>query len=398
MDNESSKGLQKVLKEGWYIKQSKIDFEKLYKIIENPQSFQISFLNLLSHVVKSFKNYRDVPFPLWLGVPIIDEDVREAFSSLSGEFQEDGYKDDYIKSVSHLISYEQSFLGSEGSDRHSKLRKLKFSFIKSIVDYLKEPTDIILNLEEDSTYLSYPTKKYKDVVEMLEKQRSTLNAKSYIDIFIYWGNNLLELSFNANGKMSECNLYISDQLLIEKALKGKVIVNTKNNFKYGNINNCYPLSSFNETILPTEIQKNRAQKRKTCALLQGAPGTGKTEWVKSFAKEVLEPEGFFFYFLDSSTIKQFSPEEFLSKVCIIVNEVDNLVKDRGEYDDDSGSREAILGLFDGSIYNSVNLNEKLDTDQEIIILLTCNTTDRLDSAFLRKGRVDVTRQFNHVYV
>jgi ATP-dependent 26S proteasome regulatory subunit len=55
-------------------------------------------------------------------------------------------------------------------------------------------------------------------------------------------------------------------------------------------------------------------------------------------------------------------------------------------------------LLDGTLYQSVIDDSGIHTKQKLVVLMTCNTTERLDPAVLRKGRVDFTYEFAHRFV
>ena len=57
--------------------------------------------------------------------------------------------------------------------------------------------------------------------------------------------------------------------------------------------------------------------------------------------------------------------------------------------------EHILSLLDGSLYQSVIDEAGIQAQQKLVVLMTCNTTERLDTAVLRKGRVDLMCEFVH---
>jgi len=57
----------------------------------------------------------------------------------------------------------------------------------------------------------------------------------------------------------------------------------------------------------------------------------------------------------------------------------------------------MLSFFDGTLYEAVQPIKLVPTPQ-IVTFLTCNSTSRLDPAFLRKGRVDLCVECNHVCV
>ncbi len=40
----------------------------------------------------------------------------------------------------------------------------------------------------------------------------------------------------------------------------------------------------------------------------------------------------------------------------------------------------------------------MQMQQRLVVLMTCNTTERLDPAMLRKGRVDLMYEFTHLFI
>jgi ATP-dependent 26S proteasome regulatory subunit len=50
------------------------------------------------------------------------------------------------------------------------------------------------------------------------------------------------------------------------------------------------------------------------------------------------------------------------------------------------------------LYQSVVDESGIQNRQKLVVLMTCNTTERLDPAVLRKGRIDLMSEFTHRYV
>jgi ATP-dependent 26S proteasome regulatory subunit len=93
------------------------------------------------------------------------------------------------------------------------------------------------------------------------------------------------------------------------------------------------------------------------------------------------------------------PPTYLEKICIIINEADNLAQDRAsEVAQYNNKTEHILALLDGTLYQSVIDESVMQMQQKLVILMTCNTTGRLDPAMLRKGRVDLICEFSKKFV
>ena len=83
----------------------------------------------------------------------------------------------------------------------------------------------------------------------------------------------------------------------------------------------------------------------------------------------------------------------------IINEADNLAQNRANIAAQSNNKtEHILSLLDGTLYQSVIDEAGIQAQQKLVVLMTCNTTERLDPATLRKGRVDLIYEFTQRFV
>ncbi len=88
----------------------------------------------------------------------------------------------------------------------------------------------------------------------------------------------------------------------------------------------------------------------------------------------------------------------MSLPCII-NEADNLAHARStEAAQSNNKTEHILSLLDGTLYQSVIDEAGIQAQQKLVVLMTCNTTKRLEPAVLCKGRVDLMCEFVHQFV
>ena len=111
------------------------------------------------------------------------------------------------------------------------------------------------------------------------------------------------------------------------------------------------------------------------------------------------PLGYTIFILDHDAVENFVPPVYLEKICLIINEADNLAKNRAlESAQDNNKTEHILSLLDGTLYQSVIDENGIQMKQKLVVLMTCNTTDRMDPALLRRGRVDYTCEFTHKFV
>ena len=128
-------------------------------------------------------------------------------------------------------------------------------------------------------------------------------------------------------------------------------------------------------------------------LVQGPPGTGKTRWAQSFAAEVLSPLGYLVAVLDYDSLEDFQLPDYIDKVCIILNDADNLCLNRSYAE--PGSTEKILAWLDGSRSGYIQ-PLYLPSRASTITILTVNSTERWDEAGLRQGRIHAKYTFDRI--
>jgi ATPase family associated with various cellular activities (AAA) len=189
--------------------------------------------------------------------------------------------------------------------------------------------------------------------------------------------------------------------LINKATYDLAVILSGYKSRVGKINSDYPIRSFSAEIqsFSDRVQQAILEEDRVAVLVNGAPGTGKTVWTQAIAKEVLMPLGYVIFILDRDAVENFVPPSYLERICLIINEADNLAKNRAlESAQDNSTTEHILSLLDGTLYRSVIDESGVHIQQKLVVLMTCNTTDRMDPALLRKGRVDFTYEFVHKFV
>lgn len=407
--NERTQSLDSFYKAGFINKDSDFSFQKTFDTLTQPQSFQTQFKNFFSNYLDAYLrgSAGKLWFPFDMMAPFFDTNVEESYNILTSLFKNEINEE-------HLFGYDTDYLAFTTEANYSTSRRdyslyierenaLIHDLILSMVETLSQPTEILTFIEDNFHCFSFPIENYEMLIKALKKKRLPFRSGIYSCSYLVWPQGILEMSCGEDGKLYDSTLYINKEhkSIINSSLQKQAVLHTSNNFSFGELKASFPLNSFNPETreLSSKIAQARTNSNKTSVLIQGEPGTGKTEWAKSYTAEVLSKEGFFTYFMDASTIQKFSPNPNIPKVCIILNEVDNLIKDRGDYDDyNSGVREALLGFFDGSVYNSILPASSSDYEQEVVILLTCNTTLRMDPAFLRKGRVDLIQEFTHKYV
>ncbi|MBD1922491.1 ATP-binding protein [Funiculus sociatus GB2-A5] len=189
--------------------------------------------------------------------------------------------------------------------------------------------------------------------------------------------------------------------LINKATYNLAVMLSGYQSRVGQIHSQFPIRSFPEDIqgFTDTVQQAILDQNQLAVLVNGDPGTGKTAWTQAVAKEILAPLGYVIFILDHDAVENFVPPSYLERICIIINEADNLAKNRAlDAAQNNNKTEHILSLLDGTLYQSVIDESGIQAKQKLVILMTCNTTERLDPAVLRKGRVDLTHEFIHRFV
>jgi ATP-dependent Zn protease len=189
--------------------------------------------------------------------------------------------------------------------------------------------------------------------------------------------------------------------LINKATYDLAIMLSGYQSRVGKVQSQFLIRSFPEDIqyFTDIVQQAILNQNQLAVLVHGKPGTGKTAWTQAVAKEILVSLGFVIFILDHDAIANFVPPTYLERICIIINEADNLAQDRAsEVAQHSNKTEHILSLLDGTLYQSVVEDSGMQMQQRLVVLMTCNTTERLDPAMLRKGRVDLMYEFTHLFV
>ncbi|WP_341527767.1 AAA family ATPase [Nostoc sp. UHCC 0302] len=189
--------------------------------------------------------------------------------------------------------------------------------------------------------------------------------------------------------------------LINKATYDLAVMLSGYQSRVGKVHSQFPIRTFPADIqsFTDTVQQAVLNQNQLAVVVHGEPGTGKTAWTQAVAKEILVPFGYVIFILDHDAIANFVPPTYLERVCIVINEADNLAQNRAsEVAQYNNKTEHILSLLDGTLYQSVIDDSGIQIDQRLVVLMTCNTTERLDPAMLRKGRVDLMYEFKQRFV
>jgi ATP-dependent Zn protease len=222
-------------------------------------------------------------------------------------------------------------------------------------------------------------------------------------VFAYWSQHQVWLQIENRDKGRRQYTLIAKDIapLVNKATYNLAVMLSGYQSRVGQVHSQFPIRTFPADVqsFTDTVQQAILDQNQLAVLVSGEPGTGKTAWTQAVAKEILMPLGFVIFILDHDAVENFVPPSFLERICIIINEADNLAQNRAsavaQY---SNKTEHILSLLDGTLYQSVIDEAGFQAHQKLVLLMTCNTTERLDPAVLRKGRVDFTYEFNHRFV
>jgi ATP-dependent Zn protease len=222
-------------------------------------------------------------------------------------------------------------------------------------------------------------------------------------VFAYWSKHNLWLQINNIDRSRRRYTLLATELapLVSKATYNLAVMLSGYQSRVGQVQSQYALKSFPADVQSFSdiVQQAILQQERLAVLVQGIPGTGKTAWTQAIAQEILVPLRYVIFILDHDAVEHFIPPTYLERICIIINEADNLAQDRSlEIAQRTSKTEHILSLLDGTLYQSVIDENGVRAHQKLVVLMTCNTTERLDPAMLRKGRVDLTHEFTHRFV
>jgi ATP-dependent Zn protease len=222
-------------------------------------------------------------------------------------------------------------------------------------------------------------------------------------VYAYWAKHDVWLQIDPYDRGRRQYTLMAKKLapLVNKATHDLAVMLSGYQSRVGKVHSQFNIKSFPEEIqsFSDAVQQSILNQKQLAVLVHGEPGTGKTAWTQAVAKEILVPLGFVIFILDHDAIANFVPPTYLERICIIINEADNLAQNRAyEVAQYNNKTEHILSLLDGTLYQSVIDDSGVQMNQRLVVLMTCNTTERLDPAMLRKGRVDLICEFTTRFV
>jgi ATP-dependent Zn protease len=222
-------------------------------------------------------------------------------------------------------------------------------------------------------------------------------------VYAYWARECCWLQIDSYDRGRRRYTLICKNIapMVSKATYNLAVILSGYKSRVGQVHSQYQIRTFPREVqsFTDAVQQAILDRNQVAVLVSGEPGTGKTAWTQAVAKEILVPLGYVIFILDHDAVENFVPPSYLERICIIINEADNLAQDRSTAAAQRTNKtEHILSLLDGTLYQSVIDEDGIQFQQKLAVLMTCNTTERLDPAMLRKGRVDFTCEFTHKFV
>lgn len=382
---------QILLASGWRPFYRELNWEFLWHLFSNDsQELRQKTFNLASSLTETLgRNH----YAWWANLmSLTSEDTRYEFEKYWNYITPDPLTPDHrYKDVLSTETPLVQFVSRSSIPIDYLLNRLQEITVFRVLNLLQVPDLITQYYQERDFYL--PSEQFHSW-ERLE----VINT-----VYAYWSKYdvWLQIEPYERGRRQYTLMGKNLSPLINKATYDLAVMLSGYQSRVGKINTQFAINSFPQDIqdFSDNVQQAVLNQSQLAVLVHGEPGTGKTVWTQALAREVLVPLGYVIFILDHDAISNFVPPSYLERICIIINEADNLAQDRSsEVAQYSNKTEHILSLFDGTLYQSVIEDSGFQINQRLAILMTCNTTERLDKAMLRKGRIDLMYEFTHKYV
>lgn len=382
---------QTLLASGWRPFYRELNWEYLWQLLSNDsQELSQKTLNLASSLTETLgRNH----YAWWANLmSLTSEDTRYEVEKYWNYVTPDPLTPDHrYKDVLSTETPIVQFVSRSSIPIDYLLNRLQEIAVFRVLSLLDVPDLITQYYQERDFYL--PIEKFKSW-ERLE----VLNT-----VYAYWSKYDVWLQIEPYERGRRQYTLMAKDLtpLINKSIYDLAVMLSGYQSRVGKVNTQFSINSFPADIqnFTDDVQQAVLNQTQLAVLVHGEPGTGKTVWTQAVAKEILVPLGYVIFILDRDAVSNFVPPSYLERICIIINEADNLAQDRASEVAQYGNKtEHILSLLDGTLYQSVIDDSRFQIQQRLVILMTCNTTQRLDPAMLRKGRVDLIYEFKHKYV
>ncbi len=382
---------QVLLTSGWRPFYRELNWEFLWQLLSNDsQELTQKTLNLTSSLTETLgRNH----YAWWANLmSLTSEDTRYELDKYWNYITPDPLTPDHrYKDVLSTETPIVQFVSRSSIPIDYLLNRLQEITVFRVLSLLEAPNLITQYYQERDFYLP------------IDKFNSWERLEVINTVYAYWSKYDVWLQIEPYERGRRQYTLMAQKLapLINKSTYDLAVMLSGYQSRVGKVNTEFSVNSFPTDIqsFTDDVQQAILNQNQLAVLVHGEPGTGKTVWTQAVAKEILVPLGYVIFILDRDAVSNFVPPSYLERICIIINEADNLAQDRAsEVAQYSNKTEHILSLLDGTLYQSVIDDSRFQIQQKLVILMTCNTTERLDPAMLRKGRVDLIYEFKHKYV
>ncbi len=382
---------QTLLASGWRPFYRELNWDYLWQLLSNDsQELTQKTLNLTSSLTETLgRNH----YAWWANLmSLTSEDTRYELEKYWNYVTPDPLTPDHrYKDVLSTETPIVQFVSRSSIPIDYLLNRLQEITVFRVLSLLDVPDLITQYYQERDFYLP------------IEKFNSWERLEVINTVYAYWSKYdvWLQIEPYERGRRQYTLMAKNLTPLINKSIYDLAVMLSGYQSRVGKVNTQFSVNSFPADIqnFTDDVQQAVLNQTQLAVLVHGEPGTGKTVWTQAVAKEILVPLGYVIFILDRDAVSNFVPPSYLERICIIINEADNLAQDRAsEVAQYSNKTEHILSLLDGTLYQSVIDDSRFQIQQRLVILMTCNTTERLDPAMLRKGRVDLMYEFKHKYV
>ncbi|EHC18747.1 AAA family ATPase [Fischerella thermalis] len=382
---------QSLLASGWRPFHREFDWKFLGQLmLHDTQELTQKSLNLASSIAETLGRNN---YAWWANLlNIVSENTRYEVEKFWNYITPDPLTPDYrYKDVLNTDTPITQFVSRNSIPIDYVLNRLQEITVMRVLKLLGRPDVITQYYLERSFY--FPVEKFVNWERI-----DVINT-----VYAYWSKDDVWLQIDPYDRGRRHYSLMAKNLspLINKATYDLAIMLSGYQSRVGKVQSQFMIRSFPEDIqhFTDIVQQAVLNQNQLAVLVHGKPGTGKTAWTQAVAKEILVSLGFVIFILDHDAIANFVPPTYLERICIIINEADNLAQDRAsEVAQHSNKTEHILSLLDGTLYQSVVEDSGMQMQQRLVVLMTCNTTERLDPAMLRKGRVDLMYEFTHLFI
>ncbi|MDJ0737035.1 MAG: AAA family ATPase [Nostocaceae cyanobacterium] len=386
-----NKNRNNLLASGWRPVSRDFNWEFFWELLWNDsQEFTQKTVNLFSYYADALGR-RD--YSWWANILNVASDyTRSEFERYWNYITPDPLTPDYrYKDVLTTETPIVQFVSRNSIPIDYVLNRLQEITVLRILDLLERP-DIITQYYSER-YFYYPVDRFVNWERL-----DIINT-----VIAYWSKYDIWLQIEPYDRGRKHYSLIAKNLapLINKSTYDLAVMLSGYKCRVGKVQSQFAIKTFPKDVqdFTDVVQQTVLNQKQLAVLVHGEPGTGKTAWTQAVANEILVPLGYVIFILDHDAITNFVPPTYLENICLIINEADNLAPHRAsEVAQANNKTEHILSLLDGTLYQSIVDDSGIQIQQRLVVLMTCNTTERLDSAMLRKGRVDLICEFTHRFV